>query len=221
MILTSLVSGEKYFWIKVPRTATIAYQELFLKYYTGDVKCEVHDPARGRLHSHYSYNGLCDMYDQKLPGVTVIRHPLNKFISGLYQLKLLSYEHKFDVPFLKNTSSCINFLTKHFSRNCHTTADMSDLIQADPRFSISFFHLQIYFMYHPKVTWFRYESIQDFNEWITTKLGYDISLLTRVNESNTELLAHLEFSNPEFVQVVENMFYDDYKFLQYPLQYLT
>jgi hypothetical protein len=221
MILTSLVSGEKYFWIKVPRTATIAYNELFLRYYKDDVlRCQTHDPAKGTLHMHYSYVSLCELYNQKLSGVTVVRHPFTRFVSGLHQLKLLSLEHNFKVPFLESTSSCIEFLQKHFGKNCNTSADIRDLIlEADPTMSIAFFHLQIYFMYNPKVTWFKYESIHDFNDWITEKLGYDVNLLTRTNESNKELLSHLEFTNREFVEVVENMFYDDYKFLNYPFEY--
>lgn len=222
MILTSLLTGEKYFWIKVPRTATVAYQQLFLKYYAGDVHCEVHDPALGTLHTHYPYAKLCEMYREQLPGITVVRHPLKKFISGLHQLKQLSYEHNFEVPFLNDTSSCVEFLTTYFGKNCYSTADISDVVPGvDPMISISFFYMQLPFMYHPKVTWFRYEELENFNTWITEHLGYDVSLLTRTNESNKHLLSHLDFSSPEFVKTVENMFYDDYKILGYPFQYLT
>lgn len=222
MILSSLCSSEKYFWIKVPRTATMSYQGLFLKYYDGDVKCEIHDPAYGQLHTHYPYDSLCKMYNQRLPGITLVRHPLTRFISGLHQLKLLSEEHNFQVPFLEDMSSCVKFLSKNFDRNCYTSTNFEDLfLEANPRITISFFHLQIYFMYHPKVTWFKYENIEDFNNWIAVNLGYDLSLLSRINESKKESLTHLDFSEPKFIEVVENMFYDDYKILGYPFQYLT
>jgi hypothetical protein len=76
-------------------------------------------------------------------------------------------------------------------------------------------------MYHPKVSWFKYENIEKFNEWIINTLDYDVSLLSRENQSVKKILSNLNFSDPKFIETVENMFYDDYKVLDYPFQYLT
>ena len=223
MILTSLLTGEKYFWIKVPRTATTAYQDFFLNYYSNDeITCEMHDPAKGTHHMHYTYTALCKLYNQKFTGVTVIRHPLKRFISSLHKLKELAIQENFELPFLESTTSCIDFLSKHFGKNCHTTASFQDLfLGADPIITISFFYSQIYFIYNPKVIWFKYENIEEFNDWITENLGYDLSLLTQKNNSDKKSLSHIDFTHPDFIKTVENMFYDDYKVLGYSFQYLN
>lgn len=222
MIITSLLSSEKYFWIKIPRTATVSYLNFFLKYYKGEVKCNVHDPALGQLHTHYTYLELCNLYDTRLPGVTVVRHPLKRFVSGLHQLKLLSEEKIIDVSFLQDMDSCVNFLTSFFGKNCQNIVEYGDLFNTpESFFPKSFFQTQISYMYHPKVTWFKYENIQEFNSWIHNTLGYDTLQLTHENSSNKNVLNHLDFSDERFIKIAENMFYDDYKVLNYPFQYLT
>jgi len=222
MILTSLRDNQQYFWIKVPRTATFAYHNFFIKYYDGEIGCKTHDPALGKLHTHYTYLNLCKLYKKTLPGISVVRHPLVRFISGLHQLKVWAEEKKLDVSFLDNTESCIEYLTKYFNRNCSMMMNYEDMfLSEEDSFISAFFRLQISFVYHPKVKYFYYENIGEFNEWISENLGYDISLLTRDNQSNKKLLSHIDFSDPRFIKQVENMFYDDYKILGYPLQYLT
>lgn len=222
MILSSLLTGEKYFWIKIPRTATVSYLNFFLNYYKGKVGCETHDPALGQLHTHYTYLQLCNLYENKLPGVTVVRHPLTRFVSGLHHLKYYSEEKTVDASFLENMDSCVSYLNKFFGKNCDVSVLYEDLFSTPaPFFAKSFFHLQISYMYHPKVMWFKYENIEEFNTWIEKNLGYDISLLPHENSSKKDLLSHLDFSDERFVRTVENMFYDDYKILNYPFQYLT
>jgi hypothetical protein len=222
MILSSIINNDKYFWIKVPRTATVSYQNLFLKYYSGDTTCEEHDPATGNLHMHYSYTNLCKLYGFSLPGITVVRHPLTRFVSGIHRLKSVSKEKNIDCSFLDNTKIFVEYLKTFFGKNCHTTASFQDIfLSTEELFIKSFFQTQITFVYDPNVKWFWYENINQFNNWITSSLGYDITQLTRKNASKKELLKHLDFSNPELVKQVELMFYDDYKVFNYPMEYLT
>jgi hypothetical protein len=233
MILTSLLDNKQYFWIKVPRTATISYKNFFLKYYqSDDITCEHHDPAKGKLHMHHKYTELCQLYNTKLPGVTVVRHPLTRFVSGLHMIKLLTSETEcphdkrtfanLDSSFLDNTSTMIDYFKTFFGKNCQVTATFQDMfLSEEEKFIKSFFEPQMAYVYNPNVTWFKYENIQEFNTWISTTLGYDTTEIKRDNESRKHLLAHLDFSNPEFIKHVELMFYDDYKVFNYPFQYLT
>jgi len=233
MILTSLLDNKQYFWIKVPRTATISYKNFFSKYYHSEnITCLQHDPAKGKLHMHYTYNALCELYNTSLPGITVVRHPLARFVSGLHMIKLLTSEtecphdqktfSKLDISFLDNTTTLIDYLKTFFGKNCHPSAKLPDMfLTQEERFIKSFFEPQMTYVYHPKVKWFWYENINEFNAWISTTLGYDTTQIERENQSRKHLLEHLDFSNSEFIKHVELMFYDDYKVFNYQFQYLT
>jgi hypothetical protein len=95
MFVISKVTGNNYFWVKIPRTATISYQELF----TGiDATSEYFQ------HSHFRYGKIyCDKVEASLfnsPAFTMVRNPLSRFISGLKFIK--TTKNKFNLENLKN-----------------------------------------------------------------------------------------------------------------------
>jgi hypothetical protein len=81
MVISSKVTEKKYQWIRVPRTATMAYSELFSPYFGTEV---------ARAHSHSRYNqfyscGECVNHEKmNLDAFTVVRHPVDRFISSIY-----------------------------------------------------------------------------------------------------------------------------------------
>ena len=81
MVIISKITGKKYQWIRVPRTATMAYSNLFLD--------GLH-PSASIHHTHNRYNefstckGCVDKVDVNLDAFTMVRNPLNRFISSIY-----------------------------------------------------------------------------------------------------------------------------------------
>lgn len=82
MIVTSCISEKKYFWVKVPRTATHSYQKLFFP--------ELHLEDNFVHHTHAPFSSFSQSECVKKPqieyGVSVVRNPYNRFISGLKYL---------------------------------------------------------------------------------------------------------------------------------------
>ena len=62
--------------------------------------------------------------------------------------------------------------------------------------------------------------MHEFNTWIQQTLGYDITQIPHEN-STDDVTLDIDINEPEFVKVVEMLFYDDYKVFNYPLKYLT
>lgn len=81
MIITSKIDSTKYQWIRVPRTATMAYSSLFLSKSTNDTPL---------IHSHLTYNNFftcndCINYEKpNLNAFTLVRNPVDRFISSIY-----------------------------------------------------------------------------------------------------------------------------------------
>lgn len=119
-----MMLSDKYLWIKIPRTGTYAYRKLFSDY---------NEEIRNSDHYHYSYIRAVERYG-KVPGVSVVRHPLKRFISSLkYIVKskqdCLSGNCRFNrevgcsyhnvyTDFLSSTNNCVEFLNTHFTKNC-------------------------------------------------------------------------------------------------------
>ena len=75
-------------------------------------------------------------------------------------------------------------------------------------------------MGYPPVKIFRYEQLEEFNDWIESTLGYNTQHIEKYNSSADEL-QHIDFENPKLIKTVERLFYDDYKVFNYPFQHLT
>jgi hypothetical protein len=125
MIVTSKINLEKYFWVKVPRTATYSYEKLFFpEFYNNKTKL-IH------LHSPYFLLNTAPCEDKPVVvgGFTVVRHPYSRFISALKYLK----RKRKDVNVLNNISTFLsvcefcgkeNVLTKE---DFYTTLDTNFL----------------------------------------------------------------------------------------------
>jgi hypothetical protein len=81
MIIRSNVTEKKYQWIRVPRTATMAYSELFFSQAPTDIP---------NFHTHRKYNefftcGACiNLEKMNLDAFTMVRNPVDRFVSSIY-----------------------------------------------------------------------------------------------------------------------------------------
>lgn len=227
MILSSLNDNKQYFWIKVPKTATVSFSHLFTRYTSKEPGTD------HKKQSHFSYIELQKMYQQQLPAVSVVRNPVSRFKSIIYFLENLRPNTRSDVRLLwESTESCVNFLNTVFERNCtlkgtsfssiFVDTDMSDYLSVTNFLGAvnSCFRTQAEYAYHPKVKIFYYEELHKFIEWIDTALGYDTSKICKANVSTKSTNVNVDFNDPELIKTIENLYYIDYKVFGYPLRYL-
>lgn len=218
-MIVSTVDNKEYFWIKIPRTATYSYKELFKRY----------NEITEEKHTHHSYLELCRKHDKQLPGFTVVRHPLTRFKSILYYLASRHTDTTSDARNLwESTQGCVEILNAYFQRNCELKGISIQSIFLDINVENSihspiaaFFKTQVEYAYHPKVSIFHYERLDEFKHWIETILQYDTTNIPVINSScKTHTKINVDFKNPELIRTIENLYHIDYKIFNYPLQYL-
>lgn len=228
MVLTSLLDSKKYFWIKVPRTATQSFSKFFTRY----VPKEPVTPDD--IHRHFSYLELQEIYQQQLPAVSVVRHPVSRFKSIIYYLADRHPNTQSGAKLLwESTESCVNFLNTVFERNCELKGTSISSVFVDTNMSdypsvrnflnatSAFFKTQAGYVYHPNVKIFYYEELHEFIKWIDTSLKYDTDKIPIINASNKSSKVNIDFNHPEFIKTIENLYYIDYKVFGYPLRYLS
>ena len=222
--ITSIKNNKRYFWIKVPRTASISYTTLFSVYNDGLLKTRKNSLVTEGLHTHETYEVL--RTQENLPGIAVVRNPRDRFYSLLAHLLHLQercrngicvyshnheecLQHKFSIP--TDTEKDIHdFFTETFEKNFTNT-----------QYTVDLFKTQVHFAYHPKVKIFHFEKLYEFNSWIEEELGYDISLLSHSNKHVPKFLSNIDKNHPLFVKTAEHLYNIDFKVFNYPLQYLT
>lgn len=78
MIISSKVSDNKYFWVKIPRTATHSYEQLFFP------ERDIVNNFYPHYHTPYKQpKEMCVDPVKTKQGFTLTRHPLDRFISGI------------------------------------------------------------------------------------------------------------------------------------------
>lgn len=217
MIVTSLKNTDiKYIWIKVPRTASKSYSDLFFANYNPKTS-----------HFHIPFAQINSKY-KNIPGFAVVRHPVTKFISGLKYItnhligNSLNSDYDVKIP-LDSIKTLCDFLNNNFEMNCNLlNISLCKIFNTKDDIIISsFFKTQANYCYHPKVKVFHYENLGEFNYWIEDVLGYDTSNIKKIGSEEKNYLTHLNFKDPYFIKTVEKLFYIDYKVFNYPLVYLT
>lgn len=221
MILNSKINDKKYLWVKVPRTASTFYTlNFFPDLYVGNSE----NYSLTRDHLHEPYKNMVSKYGSH-PGITIVRNPHDRFVSSLRYMKQKSIEHNHIAYSMSIPTDSIevlcNFLEKNFNRDCITTNSLEQIFnKQDISFTRSFFITQTEFAYHPKVNIFKYENLSEFDEWLNKELGISIQNDRPKNYTKKDILSHLNFEDEQFVRIIENMFYTDYKVFNYKLKYL-
>lgn len=236
MLITS-VSGNQYQWIRIPRTATTSYLKLFD---TNDLKY-----PRLNVHNKFGKFHTCNKCVNNLSnfsGFTLVRNPIDRFISILYFLIELRENTPPDetevvvceicnskslvstkvnnnfFKFYENEKIFYEFFYDNFGKNCEVKNN-HDVFNTNNRWPTKpFFQTQIYWAYHPKVKVFKYEEIHKFNQWIKNELGYDTSKLEKINFSKKEKLKdiiNIDFSSDKFKELAKYLFHDDFLYFGY------
>ena len=203
MIISSKTTNKRWIWVKIPKTGTRAYSQLFNPH------------PESELHFHYTFHSLYDHHQQQYSGFTVTRHPRTRFVSALHHLSQLNLLGDMPSDTIENL---VDFLFNNFDKNCtpKNNKSLTNIFSVDViKYHESFFKTQVYWAYHPKVTWFKYENLPQFNSWIETHLGYDTSKLQQVGKAENHNLGHLDFQHSSFQKVVHHLFQDDFILFDY------
>lgn len=214
MVVKSLISDEKYIWIRIPRTASKTYGKVFF-------------PDGNYEHKHSNYYHEAYTYGE-MNAFSVVRHPYTRFVSSIkFMMKQQKLKGKVDrfnftIP-CTNTQILCDFFEDNLEKlkNCFSNIDYHEVFRTmNTDFVKLFFIPQHHYAGFAPVKIFKYEELSKFNEWIETKLGYDTSK-TEVFNSSADELQHIDFQNPRLIKVVQRLFYDDYKVFDYSFQHLT
>jgi hypothetical protein len=217
MVIKSLISDERYIWLRVPRTATYSYGKLFF-------------PETKYEHNHNSYYHETNKIGELLPAFSVVRNPYTRFVSSLkYMVKKQKQNEKvgrwnFYIP-IENIELLSEWITDNMSllksRDNETRKDLAKLFKTDDiTFVKLFFVEQADFVNFPGVQIFNFEKLDKYNMWIENTLGYETTNISHIN-SSTDELQHLDFENVNFIKTIEKFFYNDYTVFNYPFQHLT
>ena len=217
MIIASKIYNENYQWIRIPRTATVAYSDLFFNISNLEL-----DYPKGHTHRKYNQFSRCknciEIPDLNLPAFTMVRSPVDRFISSIYFLVGRKIDNivpskmytscdmcqEFILNESKNRTASLDFFEfykdekifyeffyDNFNKNCEPKngLDFYKIFEViDTSLVSSFFYTQVHWAYYPKVKTFKYEEIGKFNNWIEENLGYDTSQLIHTNASRKKEL---------------------------------
>jgi hypothetical protein len=242
MIVKSLYNGKNYFWVKIPRTGTVSYEQLFLKEFCSFENAIVHNHV-----PFFSEHKKCGAPKKIHGGFSVVRNPTTRFISAMKYLSKQWHRTEFPihqkntvricefcrevtvtplednrdkhnfVKFFDNENTFYDLLYSTFDKNCELKpgVTLADAFQTkDPAFVKSMFITQTRFSYHPSVKIFKYENLPEFNSWVESFLGYDTSELKQMNSSKDGHLT-IDVSTTKFKNLVKHLYYDDFKVFGY------
>jgi len=215
MLINSKVSDEKYIWLRIPRTASKTYGKVFF-------------PDGNYEHRHNNYYHETYTYGE-IPAFSVVRHPYTRFVSSIkYIIKQQRLKNdrienlgfgrfEFNLPY-ESTESLCDFLNKNLTKLHHNvfSNEMYEEVfkTKDTGFIKLFFIPQHHYVGFPPVKIFKYEQLEEFNDWIENTLGYNTQNIEKYNSSADEL-PHINFEHPEFIKITERLFEEDYKFFGY------
>lgn len=194
MIVSSLIDNKKYLWIRIPKTATRSYQTLFF----GKIQ-----DAR-----HLSYEQCIKVYEPHDDIFSVIRHPRQRLRSGIRSIILHSRSQRaFDIPTNNITELCEyffdrfdkNFVIKNQYQELYTGKFLKDLQQS-----------QTQFLTNANAKIFKYENLQEFNNWVKLTLGYDTENLKTIGKIKLASDQLLDFNDPLFDKLARYLYPDDY-----------
>ena len=204
MLVKSLVNGSEWIWIRIPKTASRAYRCVF-NFDEG--------------HSHLSYHESIIKYGNVNKAFSVVRNPVDRLKSGItHDIEEFEF-HNPNTPF-PDWMMDINLLCDLFFRavgeNCVTKDIMSyTKIMNDAGMMAEVLKTQCSAVNYPEVKVFRYENLQEFNNWIVDALGHKTTCVEVNGASNYEKYNWLDFSNPQFIELCKLIYKEDYEVFGY------
>jgi len=168
MIINSKVSTKRYQWIRVPRTATMAYSELFFPSTSSDIP---------NLHTHLRYNEFSTCSDcvnykkMNLDAFTVVRNPIDRFKSSIYFVASRRQLH-----------SQFNNISKQVNRRCEICSKIdTTIIELTKKESSNNF-----FEFYKNEEIFYQFFYDNFDKNCKLKVGLDLNAI--FDTSNTSLI---------------------------------
>jgi hypothetical protein len=199
MLIKSKIDGREWIWIRIPKTAGRAYSEIFN-----------HDEG----HSHLSYQQSIEKYGNVGRAFSVVRNPTDRLKSGImHDIEDFEWNNP-GVSFpdwMTDINSLCDLFFKAVDKNCIIKDEISYIkILKDASMMSEVLKTQCSAVHHPDVKIFKYENLQEFNEWIENTLGYDVKRITINGASNYQKYNWLDFSNPRFIELCKVLYKHDY-----------
>lgn len=213
-VLQSKINDNKYLWIRVPKTASRAYSQLFFN----TIENHHHMPYQQLVHIEGNY-----------PGVAVIRNPHDRFVSAMHHFfdivknmiektngEYLQRDSQFLLPCDDTTKFCqffYQFYDKNFipkNRQHHNT-----ILQTNAYAILPFFKAQTHVLDGENILTFKYENLPEFHNWIETELGMDTSKIQRVGKIDNPTTFEIDLKSDEVKALVKYLFDEDYTRFNY------
>lgn len=204
MIVRSLVDNSEWIWIRIPKTASRAYRCVF-------------DFNEG--HSHLSYTDSIFKYGNVGKAFSVVRDPVQRLKSGItHDIEQFEFDNP-NVPFpswMMDINLLCDLFFEAIGENCKIKNEKTyvDIIQ-DADMMCEVLKTQCSAVNHPEVKVFRYENLEEFNNWITNTLGYKTICFEVNGASNYKKYNWLDFSNPRFAELCRIIYKEDYEVYGY------
>jgi hypothetical protein len=219
MIITDTTDAQ-WCYVKIPRTGTKAYTSLFDVDFANELKNNKFYPQ-----GHAPYSSLSNIHGAGVQYFAVVRNPVDRFISSLrymFERKATDPRISFVLPH-DTIHNMVNFFYENFDRNCIPKGKtLGEIFNSTSEWFLgAFCKTQKFWTNDSSIRIFKYENISEFNDWLVNNFTYDISKLEHLDLIEIDALGHLDFTDPEFVQLAEHLFHEDFTLLNYPLTYIT
>jgi hypothetical protein len=247
MIIKSKDDKTKYFWIKIPRTATVAYSNFFMSELCGNIQNIAH------AHHRYETKVFCDCNNTyteytNLPAVSVVRNPISRFISSLRFLYAFNEttnstnkkipvrmcpvchslsaidsveifsDQKF-IDFYRDETTFYEFLYDTFDKNC---ALKSGLVMGDAFSTMDSRFISSFF--YTQIYWAYHPNVKIFKyEQLHEFNDWIVTTLQydirnlSHKNSSQSIKFPIDLTTDKFKQLVKHLFYDDFKYFNYDL----
>lgn len=206
MLVKSLVDGQEWIWVRIPKTATRAYRTVF-------------QMAGDEPHSHLSYNEAIEKYGNVGKAFSVIRNPVDRLKSGIThdvdEFKKIYPNRQYPSWMLDIELLCDVFFNI-LGENCQIRNKQAYYaLSWEAGMMAEVLKTQASAVNHPEVKVFKYENLEEFNKWINNTLGLNASYVEVNGASDYAKYNWLDFSNPRFTELCKLIYKEDYEVYKY------
>lgn len=205
MLVKSLVDGQDWIWIRVPKTATRAYRPVF--------------QMSNEAHTHWSYKQSIELYGNTERAFSVVRNPVDRLKSGIThdidEFKKI-YPYRQYPSWMLDIELLCDVFFNILGENCTIKNPLAyHALSWEAGMMAEVLKTQSSAVNYPEVKVFRYENLQEFNDWIKNTLGFDASYVEVNGASDYNRYNWLDFSNPRFTELCKLIYKEDYEVYGY------
>lgn len=205
MLIKSLVDGQEWIWIRIPKTATRAYRLIF----------EMNNDA----HTHLSYKESIEKYGNIERAFSVVRNPVDRLKSGIThdidEFKKI-YPNRQYPSWMMNIELLCDVFFNILGENCKIKNQPAyTALSWEAGMMAEVLKTQCSAVNYPEVKVFKYENLTQFNEWIESTLGFNTTQVVVNGASDYEKYNWLDFTNPRFTELCKMIYKEDYEVFGY------